>query len=68
MSDPTEVILARLDERSLNTQKDVHDIKKKLEENYVTQQEFRPMRLIFYGMVGSILLAFLGGVIAMVMK
>ena len=45
----------------------VDEIKKKLDDNYVTQQEFEPIKKLVYGLVGLILtgviLALLGLVI-----
>jgi len=45
-------------------EKDLTEIRKEM----VTEKEFKPIRTLFYGCVGSILLAFLSGVIALVLK
>lgn len=63
-----EIKLARIDERTRQTQNVIKEIKEKLDKNYVTQDEFRPVRSIVYGLVGLILTAFAGGIVAMVMR
>ena len=40
----------------------------KLDETYVSQETFRPIQKLIYGMVGAILLAFIGAVVALVLK
>jgi hypothetical protein len=49
-------------------QRDVADIKAKLEADYVTQDEFEPIKKIVYGMVGVVLLAVIGALIALVVR
>jgi len=49
-------------------QRDIADIKKKLDNHYVTQEEFKPIKMIVYGMVAFILIAVLGSVIYLVIK
>jgi len=49
-------------------QKDVKEIKEKLESRYVTKEEFDPIKRIVYGMVGVILLAVVGALVALVLK
>lgn len=44
--------LTRIDERTQQLAADVNEIKGKLDTKYVTQDEFRPVRLVVYGMVG----------------
>lgn len=44
----------------------VNDIKKKLESEYVTRDQFEPVRNIVYGMVSVILLAVVGALVALV--
>ena len=46
----------------------VKDIKQDLEKNYVTRMEFDPVKKIIYGLVGIILVAVVGAVIALVVK
>lgn len=47
------------------TMKDVSD---KLEKDYVTRDEFEPVRNVVYGMVGLILVGFLMAVIALIIR
>jgi hypothetical protein len=44
------------------------EIKVKLESEYVTQDEFEPVKKIVYGMVGVILLAVIGALITLVLR
>jgi len=47
---------------------DVKDIKDKLEKDYVTQDQFTPVKNIAYGLVSTILLAVVGALVALVLK
>lgn len=47
-------------------QRDINDIKNKLDDTYVTKDEFNPVRNIVYGMVGLILIAVMAALIALV--
>ena len=47
---------------------DVRDIKSKLEKDYVTEDEFTPVKNIAYGLVSTILLAVIGALVALVLK
>jgi hypothetical protein len=49
-------------------QGDVKEIKIQLSGNYVTKDQFEPVRKIVYGMVSIILLAVMGAIIALVVK
>jgi len=49
-------------------QRDVADIKRKLEADYVTREEFEPIKKIVYGMVSVILLAVIGALVAVVVR
>lgn len=49
-------------------QRDVAEIKGKLNEEYVTHQEFEPIKNLVYGMVALILTGFVGALIALVVK
>jgi len=51
-----------------NIDKTVRDIQGKLEKDYVTQDEFTPVKNIVYGMVGTVLLAVIGALIALVIN
>ena len=59
-----EVIVVKLE----NIQEDVRDIKRQLEGNYVTRDQFEPIRKIVYGMVSVILLAVVGALVAIVVQ
>lgn len=41
---------------------DISEIKKKMENSYVTQDQFAPVRIIAFGLAGSILLAVIGAI------
>jgi hypothetical protein len=59
-----DVIATKLD----YIQRDVADIKVKLEKDYVTQEAFEPIRKIVYGMVGLVLVAVVSALIALVVR
>lgn len=46
----------------------VKDIEDKLERHYVSQDEFKPVRSIVYGMVALMLTAVVTAMVAMVLK
>lgn len=46
----------------------IDHLENKIDSNYVTKEELAPIRAIVYGMVGLIMVAFLTGVIALVIK
>lgn len=47
---------------------DVKEIKYSLQQNYVTKDQFDPVRKIVYGLVGLILVAVVGALLALVVK
>lgn len=47
---------------------EVKDIRQKMEKDYVTQQEFEPVKRIVYGLASVILLAVAGAIVALVLK
>lgn len=49
-------------------QRDVADIKFKLEAQYITIDQFEPVKKIVYGMVSVILLGVIGAITALVVK
>lgn len=59
-----DVIATKLDYIS----RDVVEIKLKLEKDYVTQDEFAPIKQIVYGMVSVVLLAVVGAIVTLVLK
>lgn len=60
------VLLARIDERTKGTDLAVHEIKDMVTKNYVTQTEFKPVKLIAFGFVAVILLAVVGALVLLV--
>jgi hypothetical protein len=46
----------------------VSEMKEKMEKDYVTQDEFKPVKNIVYGLVGLILTSVVGALIALVLK
>ena len=59
-------VIATINSDIAYIKKDIADIKAKLENHYVTQDQFAPIAKIVYGMVSVILLTVLGAVIALV--
>jgi hypothetical protein len=47
---------------------DLDKVNRRLEYNYVTQDQFEPVRKLVYGMVSIILLAVIGAIVALVIK
>jgi len=47
---------------------EVKEIKDKLESDYVTMSEFKPIKMIVYGMVGIVLTTVFGALIMLVVK
>lgn len=58
--------VAVIAERTINIAKDVSDIKSTLTQDYVTQDQFEPVKKIVYGLVGLILVAVVGAVLALI--
>ncbi len=48
--------------------KDIDEIKRKLDSNYVTKDQFEPVKKIVYGLVSLILIAVVGAIVALVIK
>ena len=61
-------LLARLDERTRAIQETVAGIERKLNSDYVSRQEFEPIKKIVYGTVGLILVAVVGALVALVVN
>ena len=61
-------LLTRIDERTLAMQSAIEELESKLENKYVTQAEFWPVRTIVYSGAGLILIAVFGGLIALVVR
>lgn len=47
---------------------DVREIKDRLEKDYVSQDQFTPVKNIAYGLVSTILLAVIGALVELVLK
>lgn len=45
---------------------DIADIKGEMRERFVTKDQFEPVRLVVYGLVGVLLLAVIGALLALV--
>ena len=68
-----EVRVARIDERTVAMQEDIHSIQAQLRETgsinsrtYVTRTEFAPVQKLVYGMVALMLSSVLVGMVALV--
>jgi hypothetical protein len=59
-------LLARIDERTANMALRIERIEKLIADDYVTRAEFMPVRWISYGLVGTVLFAVLGAMLALV--
>lgn len=63
----TQTLLARIDERTANLTIDVQKISKSLETNYITKDQFDPVKKIVYGVISVLLIAFVTALIRIVM-
>ena len=61
-------MLARIDERTHNMEKDIKGINKALDTKYVTQHQFKPVARIVYGLVGTALASIAGALYALVIN
>lgn len=68
MSDKDSGFMQAVEVKLEYIKRDVADIKTRLDAQYVTVQEFEPVKKIVYGMVGLILVAVVGAIIALVIK
>lgn len=64
----TEAWMARLEERLSQLERKVDDVRNKLDTKFVTQEEFKPVRIVVYGMVGMMLVSVGSALIALVIK
>jgi hypothetical protein len=60
--------LAQLDLKLDYIKSEVSDIKSRLEKNYVTQDQFSPVRNLVYGMVGVVMVSFIAGLVALLWR
>jgi site-specific recombinase len=49
-------------------QRDIAEIKAKLDDKYVTKDEFDPVKRLVYGMAGAILLAVVAALLSLVIR
>lgn len=49
-------------------QRDIGEIKSKLDKDFVTKEEFEPIKKLAYGMVAIFLVAVIGAIIGVVLK
>ena len=57
-----------LDTKISSIQDDVKEIKEKLERDYVTRQEFEPIKKVVYGMVAIVLTSVVGALVALILR
>ena len=60
-------ISKKIDDLENRTNRRIETVEKDLQENYISRQEFNPIQKIVYGVVGLILVAVAGAVLALVM-
>jgi len=58
------IVMTKLD----YIQRDLVEIKMKLEKDYVTKDEFDPIKKVVYGLVSIMLAALIGSVLSLVIK
>lgn len=70
-----ETLLARIDERTQSTLREVENVRaeitslrQEISSTYVTKAEFMPVQMVTFGLVGVILLAVIGALMARVIK
>ena len=63
-----ETQLAVIVEKVNNIEHKVTNIENKLERDYVTQDQFQPVRNIVYGLVGLILLSVVGALLTLILS
>ncbi len=61
-----EGMLARIDERTTAILSRLDHIDRRLDEDFVTSEEFAPVKKVVYGLVGLILTAVAGGLVGLV--
>ena len=60
--------LAKLENSMEYIKHSVEDIVNKLEKNYVTQDQFEPIKRLVYGVVTLVLVAVVGAVMALIIR
>lgn len=66
--DNMAVVLATIDERTKHMNTQIKQLRELVEGHYVTQQEFKPIKAVVYGITGSALIAVVGGLLALVIR
>lgn len=64
--DDVEIALVARDVKYIISE--MEKIEKKLDSDYVTQDQFEPVRKIVYGLVATVLLAVIAAILAIVIK
>jgi len=62
-----EYLLIRMDERLQNVQSEIHTLRERFDD-YVLHVEFKPVKLIAFGMAGLILCSVIAAIVASVIK
>ncbi len=62
------VAVAKIDERTKILVTSVDKIEDTLSKSYVTQDEFKPVKALMYGLVGVILTSVIGSILLLVVK
>ena len=68
MDEDHRELLVRIDERTQDLSDDVQKLRSDLEGQYVTRTEFEPVRMVVFGLVGTILLSTIAAVMALILK
>lgn len=63
-----DIDIALIRQSTENIEKRVDSIDLKLEKNYVTQDQFDPIRRLVYGLVGLILVGVVTAVLALILQ
>jgi hypothetical protein len=62
------VLDTKIEMHITNTDASITEINAKLDKKYVTQDQFIPVKMIAYGLVGTILLSVIGGLMLLLFK
>lgn len=68
MSQSEETQFALINQKLGTIEETLHAIVTKLENHYVTQDQFKPVKAIVYGQTALILTAVIGGIIRLVVR
>ena len=58
-------MLGRIDERTKNIDKELQEVKHRLDYNFVTRDEFAPIKALVYGMVAIVMTSVVGGLLVL---